>query len=110
MWDRSQKRRLARKVNKSAVEMKVNSANRPNSMKSTISLEDYRVQYPNSASIPTLGQSGLLAGLLARHDRRMARRAHYRAMWNSVVGVPLSALEWVVGLLRPHHNPAPVRA
>ena len=79
-------------------------------MKAPISLEDYRFQYPNSTSIPTLTQSGLIGGLLARHDRRVARRAQRRAVWNSIVELPFRGLAWVVDLFRPHHTPVRVRA
>jgi hypothetical protein len=70
-------------------------------------LEDYRFQYPNTASIPTLTQSGLIGGLLERHDRRMVRRAQRRAMWNYVVELPFRGLSWMSGRITP---PAPVAA
>ena len=79
-------------------------------MKAPISLEDYRFQYPNSTSIPTLTQSGMIGGLLARHDRRVARRAQRRAVWNAIVELPLRGLVWVVDLFRPRYIPARVRA
>ncbi|TCO89323.1 hypothetical protein EV701_11457 [Chthoniobacter flavus] len=78
-------------------------------MNMPISLEDYRFQYPNSTSIPTLSQSGLIGGLLARRERRLARRAQRRAIWNFVVGLPFRGLAWIVDLFRPH-APAPTRA
>jgi hypothetical protein len=79
-------------------------------MKSLISLEDYRFQYPNSASIPTLTQSGLVGGLLDRHEKRVVRRAKRRAVWNAVFGLPFRGLAWIVDLFRPHHALAPARA
>jgi hypothetical protein len=64
-------------------------------MKSLISLNDYQWQYPNTARIPTLTQSGLVGGLLERHQRRVARRARRRAILHRIVGLPLDVLAWL---------------
>jgi hypothetical protein len=77
-------------------------------MNAPISLEDYRFQYPSSTSMPTLSQSGMIGDLLARRERRMARRAQRRAMWNYIVGLPFRGLALIVDLFRPR-IPVPVR-
>jgi hypothetical protein len=64
-------------------------------MKSTISLNDYRWQYPNTAQIPTLTQGGLVGGLLERHERRMARRARWRMAWHRIIEWPIDAAAWL---------------
>lgn len=64
-------------------------------MKASISLNDYRWQYPNTARIPTLTQRGLVGGLLERHEQRMARRARRRALWGRILGWPVDALAWL---------------
>jgi hypothetical protein len=69
--------------------------NESNPMKAPISLNDYRWQYPNTARIPTLTQSGLVGGLLERNERRTARRAWRRLMWERIVGLPVDGLAWL---------------
>ena len=51
-------------------------------MQSTISLREYYLRYPDTASAPTITQTGLLAYLLARQRYRAAKLAYRCARWN----------------------------
>ena len=54
-------------------------------------LHEYRLRYPDTASVPTLTQSGLLGLLLAQQDYKAATRARRRAMWKRVWAAPTNA-------------------
>jgi hypothetical protein len=56
-----------------------------------INLHEYRLRYPDSATIPTLTQSGLLGLLLYRQDLKAASLARRRAMWRRVCAGPRNA-------------------
>lgn len=64
-------------------------------MKTPMSLNEYRWQYPNTAFVPTLSQRGLIGGMLQRHERRMARRAWRRRVFYQIVTWPLDAVAWL---------------
>ncbi|HYY29675.1 MAG TPA: hypothetical protein VE860_17155 [Chthoniobacterales bacterium] len=51
-------------------------------------LHEYRLRYPDSAEVPTLTQSGLLAVLLDRQRQKAANRARRDAMWRSIWDAP----------------------
>ena len=51
-------------------------------------LHEYRLRYPDSATIPTLTQSGLLGLLLDRQRHKATNLARRRAMWKSVCAAP----------------------
>jgi len=51
-------------------------------------LHEYRTLYPQSASIPTLTQSGLLGLLLDRQRYKAASLARRQARWKSVCATP----------------------
>jgi hypothetical protein len=70
-------------------------------MKPYLTVEDYRMRYPNTASIPTITQRGLLGGVLMRHEHRMARRAHRRAVIGWVLELPFRAVASVWRALAP---------
>jgi hypothetical protein len=56
--------------------------------RTTDTVHEYRLRYPDTAAIPTLTQSGALGYLLAMQDRRAAMRARRRAMWQRVWSGP----------------------
>jgi len=64
-------------------------------MNSVLTLEDYRLRYPNTATTGTLTQRGLIGGLLERHERRVARRIRRRAMWQLAIEPPIRGLIWL---------------
>jgi hypothetical protein len=49
-----------------------------------ITLHEYRTRYPDSATIPTLTQSGLLGLLLNRQSYKAAKEARRQARWKSI--------------------------
>jgi len=55
---------------------------------SVYTLHEYRLRYPESAEVPTLTQSGLLALLLERQRHKAASRARRRAVWQSICTAP----------------------
>ena len=55
---------------------------------SVYTLHEYRLRYPESAEVPTLTQSGLLALLLERQRHKAANRARRRAVWQSICTAP----------------------
>ncbi len=69
-------------------------------------LEDYRLRYPNTASVPTITQRGLVGELLDRHERRGARRIRRRAVWQHVMGLPIQGVLWMWKAVTT--TPAPV--
>jgi len=56
--------------------------------RTTTTLHEYRLRYPDTAAIPTLTQSGLLGLLLARQDLKAANLARRRAMWRRIFSAP----------------------
>lgn len=79
-------------------------------MKPSLTIEDYRLQYPNTASIPTITQRGLLGGVLHRHECRMARRAHRRAVMGWILELPFRAVASIWRALAPAPAVATFRA
>ena len=59
--------------------------------RTTTTLHEYRALYPDSATIPTLTQSGLLGLLLNRQRYKAACLARRHAMWRSVCAAPRNA-------------------
>lgn len=59
--------------------------------RTTTTLHEYRLRYPDTAAIPTLTQSGLLGLLLARQDLKAASLARRRTMWRRVFSAPGNA-------------------
>ena len=51
---------------------------------------EYRTLYPDTASIPTLTQSGLLGLLLDRQRYKAANLARRQARWKSLCATPRS--------------------
>ena len=63
-----------------------------NTMYRTINnLHEYRLRYPDTASIPTLTQSGLLGLLLALQDRKAAALERRSAKWKRIWATPGNA-------------------
>jgi hypothetical protein len=56
--------------------------------RTTYTLHEYRLRYPDSAEFPTLTQSGLLAVLLERQRQKTADRERRRAVWRSIRTAP----------------------
>jgi len=56
--------------------------------RTTTTLHEYRLRYPDTAAVPTLTQSGLLGLLLYRQDLKAASFARRCAMWRSVCAAP----------------------
>jgi hypothetical protein len=59
--------------------------------RTTTTLHEYRLKYPDSAAVPTLTQSGLVGLILYRQDLRAARLARRRAIWRRVCAAPRRA-------------------
>jgi len=66
-----------------------------NPMKTSMSLNEYRWQYPNTAFVPTLSQRGLIGEILQQHEKRMARRAWRRRVFYRIVESPVDAVAWL---------------
>ncbi|HSI11064.1 MAG TPA: hypothetical protein VK961_03425 [Chthoniobacter sp.] len=75
-------------------------------MKKSMSLNEYRRQYPNTAAVPTLSQSGLIGGMLQRHEKRTARQIWRRALISRVVEFPLDVAAWLWRLATAPAAPA----
>jgi hypothetical protein len=56
--------------------------------RTTYTLHEYRLRYPDTAEFPTLTQSGLLAVLLQRQRQKAASQARRRAVWKSIYAAP----------------------
>jgi hypothetical protein len=55
---------------------------------SVYTIHEYRLRHPETAEVPTLTQSGLLALLLERQRHKAASRARRQAMWRSICTAP----------------------
>jgi hypothetical protein len=77
-----------------------------NPMNSPITLHEYRLSHPRSASIPTITQSGFLGQILERQRRNTICATRRKAARRRLLIAPFKALFWLWRIL---NTPVPRR-
>jgi len=79
---------------------------RQNPIYGAATLREYRLNYPRSAPVPTITQSGLIGPLLERQHRKYVRSLRRRAACERILAGAVKAAIWVWKTLgpRPAHQ------
>jgi hypothetical protein len=77
-----------------------------NSNYRTLSIHEYRLSHPQTASVPTLTQYSVIGGLLDRRRMRMERIARRKELIQQALALPgktaLSAWKWTKSVMALH--------
>ena len=74
---------------------------RDNPRYGAVTLSEYRFIYPESASVPTITQRGLVAGVLERRQRKYQRLMRRRAIQARILEIAAEVASWLRNAFAP---------